>query len=44
MIMKTIVSALVAMAMLAGVVAPASAAGSDGWTPERFWQQQDHLP
>jgi hypothetical protein len=39
--MKTIISALV---VLAGVVAPASAAQSDGWTPEHFWQQQDRLP
>jgi Spy/CpxP family protein refolding chaperone len=45
MIVKTIImSALVAMAVLAGIAAPASA-DSDGWTPQRFWQQQqDHLP
>jgi hypothetical protein len=45
MIMKTMISALVAMAVLAGIAASANAADSDGWTPERFWQQQqDHLP
>ena len=43
--MKTIVSALVALAVLAGIAAPASAADPDGWTPDRFWQQQqDNLP
>jgi hypothetical protein len=42
--MKTIMSALVAMAVLVGVAGTARAA-SDGWTPEGFWQQeQDRLP
>jgi hypothetical protein len=33
MIMKTLMSALVAMAVLAGIAAPGSAAHSDGWSP-----------
>ena len=42
--MKTIVSALVAMAVLVGVASTARAA-TDGWSPEGFWQQeQDRLP
>ena len=42
--MKTIVSALVAMAVLIGVASTARAA-TDGWSPEGFWQQeQDRLP
>jgi uncharacterized lipoprotein YajG len=42
MIMKTVISALVALAVLAGVAAPASAAD---WSPDRFWQQQqNNLP
>jgi hypothetical protein len=45
MIMKTIMSALVAIAVLAGIAAPASAADADGWSPQRFWQQQqNNLP
>jgi hypothetical protein len=35
----------VALAVLAGIAAPASAAYPDGWTPEQFWQeQQNNLP
>lgn len=42
--MKTIVSALVATAVLAGVAGTALAA-SDGWTPQGFWQEErDRLP
>lgn len=45
MIMKTIVSALVAMAVLAGIAGPAGADDSDGWSPDHFWQQQqNNLP
>jgi hypothetical protein len=45
MIMTTIISALVGLAVLAGVAAPASAADADGWTAQHFWQeQQDRLP
>jgi len=40
--MKTIMSALVALAVLVSVAAPASAADADGWSPDRFWQQQQH--
>jgi hypothetical protein len=43
MIMKTIMSALVAMAVLAGIAAPASAADSDGWSPQSFWQHEQNL-
>jgi hypothetical protein len=44
-IMKTIMSGLIAMAVLVGIVAPASAADADGWSPQRFWQQQQsNLP
>jgi hypothetical protein len=44
MIMKTIVSALVAMAVLVGVAGTALAA-SDGWSPQGFWQdEQNRLP
>jgi hypothetical protein len=35
--MKTIVSALIALSVLAGVTAPASAA----FDPKTFWEQQD---
>jgi hypothetical protein len=43
--MKTIVSALVALGVLAGIAAPASAADPDGWSPDRFWQEQrNNLP
>jgi hypothetical protein len=35
--MKTIVSALIALSVLAGVAAPASAA----FDPKTFWDQQD---
>jgi hypothetical protein len=35
--MKTIVSALIALSVLAGVAAPASAA----LDPKTFWEQQD---
>ena len=35
--MKTILSALVALSVLAAVAAPASAAGFD---PKTFWEQQ----
>jgi hypothetical protein len=43
--MRTVMSALVAMAVLAGIAAPASAADADGWSPQRFWQQQqNNLP
>lgn len=42
--MKTVVSALIAMAVLVGVASTARAA-SDGWTPQGFWQQeQERLP
>lgn len=42
--MRTIVSALVAIAVLVGV-ANAARAATDGWTPQGFWQQeQDRLP
>jgi hypothetical protein len=43
--MKTIMCALVAIGVLAGIAAPASAADSDGWSPQGFWQhQQENLP
>ena len=42
--MKTVMSALIAMAVLVGV-ASAARADSDGWSPQGFWQQeQDRLP
>jgi hypothetical protein len=45
MIMKTVVSAFVALAVLAGIAAPAGAAYPDGWGPEHFRQeQQNNLP
>ena len=44
MSMKTVMSALIAMAVLVGV-ASAARADSDGWSPQGFWQQaQDRLP
>ena len=43
--MKTVMSALVAITVLAGIAAPAFAADSDGWSPQGFWQQQqNNLP
>src|SRR5262245_25141656 len=43
MIMKTIVSALIALSVLAAAAAPASAAKD--WNPDDFWtQQQNNLP
>jgi hypothetical protein len=45
MIMKTVMSALVGIAVLVGIAAQASADDSDGWSPDRFWQQQQsNLP
>jgi hypothetical protein len=41
--MKTLLSALVALSVLAGVAAPASA--SHGFSADGFWQQQqNNLP
>jgi hypothetical protein len=43
--MKTVMSGLAAIAVLAGIAAPASADDADGWSPEHFWQQQqNNLP
>ena len=38
--MKTIASALIALSILAGIAAPASAA--KGFNPDDFWTQQEH--
>jgi hypothetical protein len=35
--MKTIVSALIALSVIAGIAAPASA----NWDAKTFWEQQD---